>query len=153
MIQILKLISLSLFILFITSCANEAPSKVEVIENTIEQATKAEMNTEETSEDSADIEVVQEVDQEENTSLQEAIKAQHTKPKTEERKLSFCDCVKKNKALTDKMMSDDTSDEEFDAAMEALEEMKTGDCKIMFPEQGNIEEKEAHERKVKKCLS
>ena len=140
MIQILKLTSLCLFFLFITSCNNESPSKEEVIENTIEKDTLIDSNTTETSNDPIENEVVQEIVSEENSSLKEAIEA-HAKPLAEERKLSFCDCVKKNKALTDKMMSDDASDEEFDAAMEALEKMKTGDCKIMFPEQNNMDEK------------
>ena len=50
------------------------------------------------------------------------------------------------------MMSDDASDAEFDSAMEELEAMKTGECKIMFPDQNNIDEVTAHKLKVKKCL-
>ena len=50
------------------------------------------------------------------------------------------------------MMADGTSDEDFDKAMKEMEEMKTNDCKIMFPDQTNVEEVAAHKRKVKKCL-
>ena len=66
--------------------------------------------------------------------------------------MSFCDCVKKNKKLSDIMMADETSDADFDKAMEELEAMKTGECKIMFPDQNNIDEQQAHKRKVKNCL-
>ena len=61
--------------------------------------------------------------------------------------------IKKNKKLSDKMISDDAPDAEFNSAMEELEAMKTGECKIMFPDQSNIDEVNAHKRKVKRCLN
>jgi hypothetical protein len=151
-IQTSLLILLSIFTLsfLITSCGTEAPIKEEVIENGIEAIVIDDANTEDTAADTSATGVHQEVVEEEVT-LQEAMRT-NAAPEIEESKLSFCDCVKKNKALTDKMMSDDATDEEFDAAMEELGAMKTGDCKIMFPAQNNIEEKQAHALKVKRCL-
>jgi len=144
---------LSLFTLmfYMVSCGSEKHIEEETIEEVIETVTTDDVNAEETAADTSATGVYQEEVIEEETSLKDAIKAT-TVPEIEEGAMSFCDCVKKNKSLTDKMMSDDATDAEFDEAMAELEKMKTGACKIMFPDQNNIEEKQAHERKVKNCL-
>ena len=134
------------FLFFTTSCGEE-----EIIKTVNEEVVIDETSTEKEVADTSSTDAYQEEVTEVEVSLKEAMKA-HTAPKVEEGAMSFCDCVKKNKALTDKMMSDEASDEEFDSAMKELEAMKTGDCKIMFPPQNNIEEKQAHALKVKKCL-
>ncbi len=145
--KLLALLSIFTFIIFITSCGSEEIIEEEVIE----EVAPNDVDAEETAADTSSTGVYQEEVEEEEVSLQEAMKAEAT-PEVEEGGMSFCDCVKKNKELTDKMMSDDATDEEFDNAMAELEAMKTGDCKIMFPDQSNIDEVAAHKRKVKKCL-
>ena len=146
--KLLSLLSIFTFVLFLTSCSGEDPKEEIVIEeNFVDDA-----NAEETAADTSSTGVYQEEVVEEEASLQNAMKAD-AEPVVEEEGMSFCDCVKKNKTLSDKMMSDDATDAEFDTAMEELEAMKTGECKIMFPDQSNIDEVHAHKRKVKRCLS
>ncbi len=149
--KLLSLISIFAIFLFITSCGSEEPVNKEIIEEVVEEVAVDDVNSEETAADTSSTGVYQEEVAEEETSLQDAMKADAA-PELEEGAMSFCDCVKKNKELTDKMMSDDATDAEFDEAMAELEKMKTGDCKIMFPDQSNIEEKQAHQAKVKRCL-
>jgi hypothetical protein len=44
-------------------------------------------------------------------------------------------------------------DDEMDKAMKELEEMKVGECKVLFSaKQNTIDEKRAHQQKVKRCL-
>jgi hypothetical protein len=150
--KLLFFLSIFTFILFITSCGGEEPTINEITEEVTETVANDDANSEETAADTSSTGVYQEeVIEEEEVSLQDAIKADAT-PEVEEGAMSFCDCVKKNKELTDKMMSDDATDAEFDEAMEKLNKMKTGDCSIMFPNQSNIEEKQAHQNKVNRCL-
>ena len=147
--KLLTLLSIFIFIFLITSCGGEEPTD-EII-NEVEEFVD-DSNAEETAADTSSTGVYQEEVTEEPESLQEAL-AGDKEPEVEEGGRSFCDCVKRNKELTDIMMGDNTSDADFDKAMAELEAMKTNDCKIMFPDQSNIEEKKAHERKVKRCLS
>ena len=148
--KLLAVLSIFILILFVTSCGNEEPTE-EIIEEAIVEVSTDDVNAEETAADTSSTGVYQEEVVEEENSLQDAMKADAT-PEIAEGGMSFCDCVKKNKELTDKMMSDDATDVEFDSAMEELEAMKTGECKIMFPDQSNIDEVTAHKLKVKKCL-
>ncbi len=149
--KILSLLSIFALLLFITSCGGEEPTIEEITEEVVEEVAVDDVNSEETAADTSSTGVYQEEIIEGETSLKDAMKAEAA-PEAEEGAMSFCDCVKKNKELTDKMMSDDATDAEFDEAMEKLNNMKTGECKIMFPDQSNIEEKQAHQRKVNRCL-
>lgn len=108
-------------------------------------------NAEFTAADTSSTGVYQEEVNEDQT-LQEALQA-NSEPITEnESGMSFCDCVKKQKEL-EKIMLETEDDLEFDKAMEELNNMKSGDCKILFEgNQSTIEAKQAHERKVKNCL-
>ncbi len=150
--KLLTFLSISTFIFFMTSCGSDEPIEEEITEEVVEETFVDDANAEETAADTSSTGVYQEEVVEGETSLQDALKGDG-EAEIEEGGITLCDCVKKNKELTDKMMADGTSDEEFDKAMEDLEAMKTGDCKIMFPNQSNIDEKKAHERKVKRCLS
>ena len=116
--KLLSLLSIFTFVLFLTSCSGEDPKEEIVIEeNFVDDA-----NAEETAADTSSTGVYQEDGVEEEASLQNAMKAD-AEPVVEEEGMSFCDCVKKNKTLSDKMMSDDVSDTDFDKAMEELEAM------------------------------
>jgi hypothetical protein len=148
--KLLTFLSIFTFILFLTSCGAEEQTD-EIIKEVVETVSADDVNSEETAADTSSTGVYQEEVIEEEVSLQDAMKADAA-PEVEEGGMSFCDCVKKNKELTDKMMSDDATDAEFDSAMAELDAMKTGECKIMFPDQSNIDEVNAHKRKVKKCL-
>lgn len=138
-----------LALLFVTSCSDDVETTE--TEETVEEFVD-DPNAEQTAADTSSTGVYQEEVSEEPQSLQEAMQSANNEPEVAEGGMSFCDCVKRNKELQDIMMADNTSDEDFDKAMEEMEAMKTGDCKIMFPDQSNIEEKQAHERKVRKCL-
>ncbi len=84
--------------------------------------------------------------------LQESMKEDSYNSSETERGMSFCDCVKKQKEL-EKTMLETEDDDVFDKAMEELEAMKTGECKILFEgNQSTVEGKKAHEQKVKRCL-
>lgn len=108
-------------------------------------------NAEITAADTSSTGVFQE-EADENISLQESLKANAEKSTEAPGGMSFCDCVKKQKQL-EKTMLETEDDAEFDLAMEELNGMKTGDCKILFEgNQSTMEAKQAHERKVKKCL-
>ena len=145
--KILAIISLFSFTLFITSCGGEEPT-----EEIIEEVFVDDANAEKTAADTSSTGVYQEEVTEEVTNLQDALRSEKEEI-VEEGGMSFCDCVKRNKELSDIMMADETSDADFDKAMEELESMKTGACKILFAaKQTTIDEKKAHERKVKKCL-
>lgn len=110
-------------------------------------------NAEVTAADTSSTGVYQEeVNEDENLTLQESLKANSETNIEETGGMSFCDCVKKQKQL-EKTMLETEDDAEFDNAMEELNNMKTGDCKILFEgDQSTMEAKQAHERKVKKCL-
>jgi len=147
-------IVLNLFtiILYTTSCESNHPSEEEVIEGVLEPFTD-DANAEVTAADTSSTGVYQEeVIENEEVSLQDALKANSKEEVVEENGMSFCDCVKKQKELSDLMMETE-DDAVFKQAITDLEELKTGDCKILFATQQNtIEEKQAHERKVKRCL-
>ncbi len=143
--KLLALLFVFSFVLFTTSCGEDEP--IEVLEEVVEDNPDSEI----TAADTSSTGVYQEEVEEGPTSLQDAM-AGDKEPVVEEGGMSFCDCVKKNKELQDIMMADDATDAQFDDAMAELEAMKTGECKIMFPDQSNIDEKKAHERKVKACL-
>jgi hypothetical protein len=150
-VKLLTLFSIFIFLFFITSCGGDEPTD-EMLDET-QEVFIDDANAEITAADTSSTGVYQEeVDETEEVSLEDAMKGNNSEEVVEEGGMSFCDCVKENKRLSDIMMSDDATDEEFDDAMAKMEEMKTGECKIMFPDQSNIEEKQAHERKVKKCL-
>ena len=146
--KLLALLSIFCFVLFISSCGED-----EVIEETTEEVETIadDPNAEETAADTSSTGVYQEEVEEGETSLQDAMQNANSE-EVVEGGMSFCDCVKRNKELEEIMMADGTSDADFDKAMDELEAMKTGDCKILFPDQSNIDEVNAHKRKVKKCL-
>lgn len=140
-----------LALFFIVACGEDEPINDETNEEVVEEFIDN-PNAEETAADTSSTGVYQEeVDESEGNSLQDALQ-NNAEPEIEEGGMSFCDCVKRNQELQDIMMADNTSDADFDKAMEEMEAMKTGDCKIMFPDQTNIEEVAAHKRKVKRCL-
>lgn len=144
-----SLLSIFVLILFISACGNE--KKQEVEETAPKETFIDDVNAEETAADTSSTGVYQEEVIEGEESLQDALKSGKHVTKIEEG-MSFCDCVKKNKKLSDIIMADETSDADFDKAMEELEAMKTGECEIMFPDQSNIEKQEEHQLKVKNCL-
>lgn len=147
--KLVALLSIFTFVLFLTSCGGEEP-----IEEVIEEVVIDDPNAEITAADTSSTGVYQEEVSEEPQSLQEAMQGSNTEPEVEEGGMSFCDCVKKNKELQDIMMGENTSDEDFDKAMADLEAMKTDECKIMFAgKQNTMDEKKAHERKVRRCLN
>lgn len=137
---------------FLTSCGNEEHPINEIETKDIEEVFIDDSSAEETAADTSSTGVYQEEVPEQEMSLQDALKAD-SEAKIEEEGMSFCDCVKKNKKLSDIMMADETSDADFDKAMADLEAMKTGECKIMFPDQNNIDEQNSHKQKVKNCLN
>lgn len=149
--KLAALLSIFIFIFFLSSCGGDEPTD-EQIEDALEEVTVDDPNAEITAADTASSGVYQEEVEEGPESLQDAMQGSDNEMEAVEGGRSFCDCVKRNKELQDIMMGDNTSDEDFDNAMAELEEMKTNDCKIMFPDQSNIEEKKAHERKVRNCL-
>ncbi len=147
--KLVALLSIFTFVLFLTSCGGEEP-----VEEVIEEVVVDDPNAEITAADTSSTGVYQEEVSEEPQSLQEAMQGSNSEPEVEEGGMSFCDCVKKNKELQDIMMGENTSDEDFDKAMADIEAMKTGECKIMFAaKQNTMDEKKAHERKVRRCLS
>jgi hypothetical protein len=149
--KLLALLSIFTLFLFITSCGEE-PTE-EIIEDSIEETFIDDANAEETAADTSSTGVYQEEVSDEETSLEDAMNSNNAEEVVEEGGMSFCDCVKENKRLDDIMMADETSDADFDKAMADKEALKNGDCKILFSgKQNTIDEKKAHERKVKKCL-
>lgn len=148
--KILTLLSIFTLFLFITSCGGEDPTDemMDEVETFVDDA-----SAEQTAADTSSTGVYQEEVVEEATSLQDAMKGD-AEPKVEEGGMSFCDCVLENKRLDDVMMADETSDADFDKAMADKEALKIGKCKILFADKQNtIDEKKAHERKVKRCLA
>ncbi len=145
------LLSIFCFTFLITSCGGDEPTDemIEDVENFVDDA-----NAEETAADTSSTGVYQEEVNDEEVSLQDAMKQNNSEEEVEEGGMSFCDCVKENKRLDDIMMGDETSDADFDKAMADKDALKDGDCAILFKgDQSTIEGKRAHERKVKRCLS
>lgn len=127
------------YMMVLSSCENDENNQTQNIENT-----PVENNEEEIIEqfsDSLEEDIVAE--EMEETAVEEI---------KEDAGLSFCDCVKKQKELENVMLETE-DDDEFDAAMEEMENMKSGACKILFEgNQSTIEAKQAHEAKVNDCL-
>lgn len=144
---------LSVFTVFI-ACSNETETTEEEV-NVEEQeqiAPVMDANTEITAADTSSTGVYQEEVTESPGSLKEAMQSSNNQPVVEEGGLSFCDCVKKQKELNELIMETEDDDKMLNAMAE-LEAMKTGECKVLFSvNQNTIEEKEAHARRVKKCL-
>lgn len=144
---------LSIFLLLATSCNNDTNVE-EVITDSPTEIFIDDPNAEVTAADTSTTGVYQEeVDESSETSLQEAMQANSSTTTESESGLSFCDCVKKQKKLLD-LVEETEDDEILLKAMEDLNNMKTGECKILFEgNQNTIEDQENHERKVKKCLN
>ncbi|KJS06443.1 MAG: hypothetical protein VR77_05460 [Flavobacteriales bacterium BRH_c54] len=137
------------------ACSNETETtEEEMVVEEEQTATEPVMNanTETTAADTSSTGVYQEEVTESPGSLKEAMQSSNNQPVVEEGGLSFCDCVKKQKELNELIMETE-DDAEMEKAMTELETMKTGECKVLFSaKQNTIEEKEAHARRVKKCL-
>ena len=142
--QTFLLLSVLIMLIYLVGCNNTE----------VEEVLQYDANEEITAADTSSTGVYQEVVEEtEETTLQDAMKADAITEEVSENGMSFCDCVKKQKELSD-LMLDTEDDDVFDKAMKDLEAMKDGDCKILFAsKQNTIEGKLAHERKVKKCLN
>ena len=151
--NLLILLGVFSFLLILNSCSNDE-TKEEIKDEVIEETFTDDANAEVTAADTSSTGVYQEeVDENAENSLQDALKNNNKSEEVEEGGMSLCDCVKKNQELDDIMMSDKTSDADFDKALAEKEALKTGDCKILFNDKQNtMEEKKAHERKVKNCL-
>lgn len=141
-----------LLTLFFFACGttDENQSEINIDSLQTEEVFIDDVNAEITAADTSSTGVYQE-EADENLTLQETLK-ENTTSSEETGGMSFCDCVKKQKQL-EKIMLETEDDTEFDNAMEELNNMKTGECKILFEgNQSTMEAKQAHERKVKKCL-
>ena len=147
--KLLALLSIFCFLIYATSCGGDDPTDemIDEVEEFVDDG-----NAEITAADTSSTGVYQEEVSDEGNSLQDAL-AGDKEPEVEEGGLSFCDCVKKQKEISDLMLETE-DDAVFDKAMADLESMKAGDYKILFAgNQNTIDEKRAHERKVKRCLS
>ncbi len=150
--MIKKLALLSLIAITVFSCSSDNNSDVEL--NADSNAVQIDNpNAEFTAADTSSTGVYQEeVDDTKEMTLQEAMKANNTGSQVEEGGMSFCDCVKKLKKL-EKTMLETEDDKVFDETMAEMDKMKTGECKILFEgNQSTLEAKQAHEKKVKRCL-
>lgn len=145
-----KLTFVCLVAFTVYSCASDSTVEAELTDSSA--VVVDDPNAEFTAADTSSTGVYQEeVDDSKEMTLQEAMKANNAQPKVEEGGLSFCDCVKKQKQL-EKTMLETEDDAAFDKAMEEMEKMKTGECKILFEgNQSTLEAKQAHEKKVKAC--
>lgn len=145
-----KLTFVCLVAFTVYSCASDSTVEAELTDSSAVEVDDP--NAEFTAADTSSTGVYQEeVDDSKEMTLQEAMKANNAQPKVEEGGLSFCDCVKKQKQL-EKTMLETEDDAAFDKAMEEMEKMKTGECKILFEgNQSTLEAKQAHEKKVKAC--
>jgi len=149
----IKKLSLLLVIAIVTfSCSSDSnlDNELNIDSNAVQID---DPNAEFTAADTSSTGVYQEeVDESKEMTLQEAMKANNASPKVEEGGMSFCDCVKKLKKL-EKTMLETEDDAEFDKTMAEMDKMKTGECKILFEgNQSTLEAKQAHEKKVKRCL-
>lgn len=151
----LKFVALFSIIIFFSACNSEETTD-ETITNeqaeTVDNTPEMNVNSEVTAADTSATGVYQEeVDESQEDGLKAALQKKN-EVVVEEGGLSFCDCVKKQKELNDLIMETE-DDAEMEKAMQELENMKTGECKVLFStNQNNIEEKQAHARKVKACL-
>lgn len=150
MIKRLSFLSIIAVVVFSCSSDNNAETELNIDSNVVQVE---DPNAEFTAADTSSTGVYQEeVDDTKEMTLQEAMKANNAGPKVEEGGMSFCDCVKKLKKL-EKTMLETEDDAEFDKTMAEMDKMKTGECKILFEgNQSTLEAKQAHEKKVKRCL-
>ncbi|PJA06779.1 MAG: hypothetical protein COX70_08755 [Flavobacteriales bacterium CG_4_10_14_0_2_um_filter_32_8] len=147
--KLLALSCLFFLILLVNSCGNEDPIEEVVVEKTFVDDGSGEVTAADTSSTGV---YQEEVNEHEKTSLQDAMKQTNSEEMVGENGISFCDCIKKQKELSDLMLATE-DDAVFDKAMADLEALKNGDCKFVFSgKQNTIDEKKAHERKVKNCL-
>ncbi len=132
------------------SCASDSTIEAELTDSSA--VVVDDPNAEFTAADTSSTGVYQEeVDDSKEMTLQEAMKANNAQPKVEEGGMSFCDCVKKQEKLS-KIVMESEDEAESDKALEELNAMKTGECKILFEgNQSTLEAKQAHEKKVKAC--
>jgi len=132
------------------SCDSDTTVEAELTDSTA--VVVDDPNAEFTAADTSSTGVYQEeVDDSKEMTLQEAMKANNAEPKVEEGGMSFCDCVKKQQKL-EKIVLESEDEAESDKALEELNAMKTGECKILFEgNQSTLEAKQAHEMKVKAC--
>jgi len=151
--NITLVLSIFAFSFFVSSCSNNEENNLTQDSTKVDSTFKDNPNAEVTAADTSSTGVYQEkVDENAGNSLQDALKSNNSSPKVEEGGLSFCDCVKKQKEL-EKIMVETDDDAKFNKAMADLDAMKKGDCKILFSDKQNtMEAKQAHERKVKRCL-
>lgn len=145
-----KLTFVCLVAFAIYSCASDSNVEAELTDSSA--VVVDDPNAEFTAADTSSTGVYQEeVDDSKEMTLQEAMKANNAQPKVEEGGMSFCDCVKKQRKL-EKLVLESEDEAESDKALEELNAMKTGECKILFEgNQSTLEAKQAHEKKVKAC--
>ncbi|HRN41147.1 MAG: hypothetical protein KF732_07735 [Flavobacteriales bacterium] len=145
-----KLTFVCIFAFTVYSCASDTTVEAELTDSTA--VVVDDPNAEFTAADTSSTGVYQEeVDDSKEMTLQEAMKANNAEPKVEEGGMSFCDCVKKQQKL-EKIVLESEDEAESDKALEELNAMKTGECKILFEgNQSTLEAKQAHEKKVKAC--
>lgn len=145
-----KLTFVCIFAFTVYSCASDSTIEAELTDSTA--VVVDDPNAEFTAADTSSTGVYQEeVDDSKEMTLQEAMKANNAEPKVEEGGMSFCDCVKKQQKL-EKIVLESEDEAESDKALEELNAMKTGECKILFEgNQSTLEAKQAHEKKVKAC--
>lgn len=68
-------------------------------------------------------------------------------------KVTFCDCVKKQKALDDRLMETE-DDAEIDKIMAEMDELSAGECKNLLANNASSpEEREERKAKVEACLA
>jgi len=141
-------------LLFSVGCKNDSNKEDKTVIENAEPTFIDDPNAEVTAADTSSNGVYQEeVDETGNASLKEAMQNMVSTEIVEEGGLSFCDCVKKQKKLLD--LAEKTEDDDvLLKALADLNAMKTEECKVLFSgNQSTIDEKEEHERKVKKCLN
>lgn len=69
------------------------------------------------------------------------------------KKVTFCECVKKQQAINKKIETAET-DAEFDTALAEMDALENGDCKNLLAGNTDSPDKRAeHKRKVAECLS
>lgn len=128
-----------LLIAFLVSCGGNSDEK--------KSDSKDEKDTTENeTKDSNAIEIEEAIENPDETSIEEFEKA--------EGGMSFCDCVKKVQELDDKMMADETTEEEMEAIMAEKEKLVDGECKVIkMGGQDSPEDRAERQRKAKACLT
>ena len=147
--KLLTLSCLFFLIILVNSCGNEDPIEEIVVVETFEDDGNGAVTAADTSATGV---YQEEVNENEETSLKDAMKQSNSEEMVGENGITFCDCIKKQKKLSDLMLATE-DDAVFDKAMADLEALKNGECKFVFSgKQNTVDEKKAHERKVKNCL-